>query len=58
MTEWKKNGELEEVLESSFKLKQALGSILPPNAVEYILKLIAKDGAHRRFLEITKEDEN
>jgi hypothetical protein len=49
--------ELEEILSSSFKLKSALAQILPQEAVDYILNLIAKDGAHRKFLKITEENE-
>lgn len=49
--------ELEEILSSTFKLKNTLSSVLPPEAVEYICNLIAKDGAHRKFLELTKDDE-
>lgn len=50
--------ELEELLESSFKLRKAFEQILPPEAVDYILNLIAKDGAHRKFLKITEENEH
>lgn len=49
--------ELEELLESSFKLRKAFEQILPPEAVNYILDLIAKAGAHRKFLKITEENE-
>jgi hypothetical protein len=47
--------ELEEFLESSFKLRKLLEQVLPKEAVDYILTLIAKDGAHRKFLKITEE---
>ena len=47
--------ELEEFLESSFKLRKLLEQALPKEAVDYILVLIAKDGAHRKFLKITEE---
>lgn len=46
--------ELEEILSSTFKLRKILSSVLPPDAVDYICELIAKDGAHRKFLEITE----
>jgi hypothetical protein len=49
--------ELEELLESPFKLRPTLGQILPQEAVDYILNLIVKDGAHRKFLKITEENE-
>ena len=50
--------ELEELLESSFILKQRLTPVLPPDAVEYILDLIAKDGAHRKLLKLLGIDES
>ena len=45
--------ELEELLAGTFKLRQTLSSVLPPEAVNYIIELIVKDGAHRKFLKIT-----
>ena len=50
--------ELEELLEGSFKLRKAFEQILPQEAVDYVLDLIAKDSAHRKFLKITEETEN
>ena len=49
--------ELEELLSSSFKLRKALQQVLPPEAVDYILVLIAKDRAHQNFLKIVEENE-
>jgi hypothetical protein len=49
--------ELEELLSSSFKLRKALQQVLPPEAIEYILELIAKDKAHQNFIRITEENE-
>jgi hypothetical protein len=49
--------ELEELLESSFKLKQILSQVLPQEAVEHILNLIARDGAHRKYLKLTEEND-
>ena len=48
----------EELLECSFKLRKVLGQVLPPDAVDYIMNPIAKDGAHQRYLDIVKENEN
>lgn len=48
--------ELEEFLEGSFKLRKLLEQVLPKEAVDYILLLIAKDSAHRKFLQITEEN--
>ena len=50
--------ELEELLHGTFKLRQALSQVMPKEAVDYIINLIAKDGAHRRFLKLTEEIEN
>lgn len=49
--------ELEELLESSFRLRKTLEQVLPKEAIDYILELIAKDSAHRKFLNITEETE-
>ena len=48
--------ELEELLHSTFILRQKLISILPAEAVDYIMELIAKDGAHRKYLKLTEEE--
>jgi hypothetical protein len=49
------SAEVEELLEGSFRLRKTLEQVLPKEAVDYILRLIVKDGAHRKFLKITKE---
>jgi hypothetical protein len=49
--------ELEVLFASSFKLNKLLEPVLPKEAINYILELIAKDGAHRNFLKITEESE-
>jgi hypothetical protein len=49
--------ELEEFLEGSFKLRRILEPVLPKEALDYILELIAKDSAHRKYLKITEEME-
>lgn len=47
--------ELEELLHSTFILRQKLSTILPVEAVDYILELVAKDGAHRKYLKLTED---
>ena len=47
--------ELEELLRSTFILRQNLSKILPPEAVDYILRLIVEDGAHRKYLKLTED---
>ncbi len=47
--------ELEELLSCSFKLRKALEQVLPKEAVDYILDLLAKDNAHRNFLKLTED---
>lgn len=51
------NPELEELLESSFKLRKILEQVLPKEAVDYIITLIVKDSSHRKFLKLTEETE-
>lgn len=46
--------ELEELFSSTFKVRQALSSVLSPEAVKYLCELIAKDAAHRKFLELVE----
>lgn len=48
--------ELEELLHSIFKLRQTLAQVLPKEAVDYIMELIVKDGAHRNYLKLTEEN--
>lgn len=50
--------ELENLLESTYKLRKTLEQALPPEAVNYLIELVAKDGAHRKYLKIVEENEN
>jgi hypothetical protein len=47
--------EVEELLYSSFQLRRTLIQVLPQEAVNYIMELIAKDGAHKKYLKLTEE---
>ena len=47
--------ELEEFLSSSYKLRKTLEQVLPKEAIDYLLELVAKDLAHKKFLKITEE---
>ncbi len=47
--------ELEALLHNTFSLRRSLSQILPQEAVDYIIDLIVRDGAHRNFLKITEE---
>lgn len=49
--------ELEELFENKFRLRRTLEQVLPKEAIDYIMNLIAKDGAHRKYLKIVGEDE-
>ena len=49
--------ELEEFLECPFKIRKILEQVLPKEAIDYILSLIAKDSAHRKYLKIVEETE-
>lgn len=48
--------ELENLLGNSYKLRKILSQSLPQEAVDYILELIAKDGAHRKYLKIVEDE--
>lgn len=48
--------ELEEFLHNIFKLRQTLSQVLPKEAVDYIMELIAKDGAHRKYLKLIEDE--
>ena len=45
-----------EILENKIALRKSLSQILPADVVEYIMKLIVKDQAHQKLLEILKEN--
>jgi hypothetical protein len=49
--------ELEEFFNSSFKVRKTLEQVLPKEAIDYLLDLVAKDFAHRKFLKIAEETE-
>ena len=48
--------ELESLLNNLNLLKQTLARVLPPEAVDYLINLIAKDSVHRKLLKIVKEE--
>lgn len=48
--------EIEDLLESSYKLRKILEAVLPKEAIDHILELVAKDSAHRKYLKITEEN--
>ena len=47
--------ELENLIHSKFILKKTLSKVLPLEVVNYIVELVAKDGAHRNYLKLTEE---
>ena len=47
--------ELEEFLDSGFKLRKILEQSLPKEVVDYLLDLIVKDNASRKFLKLVEE---
>ena len=47
--------ETEELLNCTYELRQRLSSVLPQDAVEYIVKLIVLDSAHQKFLALTAD---
>lgn len=50
--------DLEQLLESTYKLRKALEQVLPSELSDYIIQLVAKDSAHRKYLKIVEENEN
>ena len=48
------SNELEELFNSSFKVRKTLEQVLPKEAIDYLLDLVAKDFAHRKYLKITE----
>ena len=52
---YKMTPELEEFFSNSFKLRKTLEQVLPKEAIDYLLDLIARDLAHRKFLKLTEE---
>ena len=48
--------ELKEFLHSKFILRQTLSKVLPVDAVNYIMELIVKDGAHNKYLEEAEKE--
>lgn len=49
--------ELEQFFHNTFVLRQTLSKVLPPEAVNYIMELIARDGAHRKYIKLMEEFE-
>jgi hypothetical protein len=48
--------ELEELLNSTNQIRKTISQVLPQEAVDYIVNLIAKDNAHRKYIDNTTED--
>lgn len=44
-----------EIINTLWQLNKSLAQILPEDLTEYIVTLIAKDQAHQKFLELTKD---
>ena len=50
--------EVDEYLDNSFKLSRALEQMMPKDVSDYIMELIAKDKAHKKYLNIVEENES
>ena len=48
--------ELEELLNSKNQIRKTISQVLPQEAADYIINLIAKDNAYRKYVDNTKED--
>ena len=44
-----------EIISALWELKRSLAQVLPKDLCEYIVDLVAKDQAHQKFLELTKD---
>ena len=49
--------ELEETLSHTWTLRNTLKTVLAPEAVDYIMTLVAQDSAHRKFVALCEEFE-
>ena len=47
--------ELEETLSHTWTLRNTLKTVLAPEVVDYIMTLIAQDGAHRKSIALCEE---
>ena len=48
--------ELEELLNSTNQIRKTISQVLPQEAVDYIINLIAEDNAHRKYIDNTTEE--
>lgn len=46
-----------DLLESSYQMRKILSQVLTPDLVDYVMQLIVRDGAHQKFLDLVREDE-
>ena len=53
---YKVTPELENLFEHTLALRQMLSSALPPDAVNYIVSLVAQDSAHRKYLKLIEPE--
>ena len=44
-----------EIIATAWKLKTTLSQNLPPDLIEYIIELIAKDQAHQKLIKLLEE---
>ena len=44
-----------EIISALWQFKPTLSRIMPDDLAEYIIELIAKDQAHQKYLELTKD---
>ena len=50
------NKESQELIDSSYKMRNILKQVLPNDIIDYVLELVAKDMAHQKLKEITKDN--
>ncbi len=50
--------ELENLVHNTSQLRRVLAQVLSSEAVDYIMELIVKDLAHKKYLKLAGENEN
>jgi hypothetical protein len=49
--------EFEQLFDSTFLLRKQLSQVLSKEAVDYIIKLVVLDQAHKKYLKLSSENE-
>ena len=44
-----------EILEALWQLRNTFNQVIPSDLTDYIIELIAKDQAHQKYIQLTKD---